>query len=457
VFAVTISTPRTTAAESGIHIAEPEPRLSPGALVAERYRVVSFLGEGGMGAVYRVEHQHMRKAFALKVLHRAFLSRPEIVARFEREARAAGSIDHPNVAAATDFGQLPDGSFFLILEFVGGRSLRHEIAGGALEPDRARRIVSGIVAGVGAAHAKGIVHRDLKPDNVMLVDHDGDPDFVKVLDFGIAKVEPLAPTGAGGVATPLTQMGAVIGTLEYMSPEQALGNPVDARSDLYSIGVIFYELLSGQCPFDGDAVGLLKQHVLGDVPALPTDVAAKLDPRIARIVYKLLAKQPAERFATAAEVGVALSEAAAAPRIVVSPTPRPTKLAVRERVHGAVKAFTAAPRAVRVGALALLLAIAAIGVALHLAGDRDGSTGVVPPAPVAEPPPAAARIVPPGTAIPRAPSALALPRAPAPADSATATPPPPRGGPAGPAPAAPVHRRTGPGGIYIPPPKDWFR
>ena len=250
-----------------------------------------------------------------------------------------------------------------------GRSLRDEVAVGALEPDRATRIVRGIVAGVGAAHAKGIVHRDLKPENVMLVEHDGEPDFVKVLDFGIAKVESLAPAGAEGVATPLTQMGTVIGTLEYMSPEQAIGNPVDARSDLYSIGVIFYELLSGQCPFEGDAIRLLNQHVLAEVPALPTGVATKLNPRIARIVYRLLAKKPEERFATAAELGAALSEVAAPPRIVVSPTPRPTWLSVCRRVRGPVKSFAAAPRGVRVGVIALLLAVAAIGLAFRLAGD----------------------------------------------------------------------------------------
>ncbi len=182
-------------------------RLEIGAIVADRYRVVGFLGEGGMGAVYRVEHQHIRKAYALKVLHRSLMTMPEAVARFEREAVAAGSIDHPNVAAATDFGRLPDGSFFLILEFVPGRSLRDALEGGPLDPLRASKIMRGIVAGVGAAHAKGIVHRDLKPENVMLVAHDGDPDFVKVLDFGIAKVQDAPRTTAEGAAAPLTRAG----------------------------------------------------------------------------------------------------------------------------------------------------------------------------------------------------------------------------------------------------------
>ncbi len=465
-FAVTISTPRATATESGVHVAESEQRLAPGSLVAERYRVEGFLGEGGMGAVYRVEHQHMRKAFALKVLHRCLLNRPEVVARFEREARAAGSIDHPNVAAATDFGRLPDGSFFLILEFVRGRNLRDEIAAGAIEPRRATRIVRGIAAGVGAAHARGVVHRDLKPENIMLVEHDGDPDFVKVLDFGIAKVEPSAQ-GTPGAATPLTRMGAVMGTLEYMSPEQALGNPVDARSDLYSIGVIFYELLSGQCPFEGEAVRVLQQHVLEEVPPFPTELATRLDPRVPGIVSRLLAKQREERFATAAELDAALSEVDARTRIVVSPTP---PLAVRVRLQGAARALSAAPptaRAVAVAFLIAVIALAAIGAALHRAGGGDGSAGAVRRVPTSEPPPAAVRLAPSAAGVLAAPTVpvppsvlpLVLPPAPEPVDSATAPPAPQRGGPAGPVPGptAPAHRRTGPGGIYIPPPRDWFR
>ena len=464
-FAVTTSTPGAAAAESGAQAAESEQRLAPGTLVAERYRVEGFLGEGGMGAVYRVEHQHMRKAFALKVLHRSLLNRPEVVARFEREARAAGSIDHPNVAAATDFGRLPDGSFFLILEFVRGRNLRDEIAAGAIEPHRAARIVRGIAAGVGAAHAKGVIHRDLKPENVMLVEHDGDPDFVKVLDFGIAKIEPSAQGGPEGAAAPLTRMGAVMGTLEYMSPEQAMGNPVDARSDLYSIGVIFYELLSGQCPFEGEAVRVLQQHVLEEVPPLPLELAARLDPRIPGMVSRLLAKQREERFATAAELGAALSEVGAPTRIVVSPPP-PAPLAVRDRLQGAARALAASPRTVRALAIAFLavIALAAIGAALHRAGEGDGSDGPVQRVPTSEAPPAAVRLLAPSaTGVSPAPSVLVppplLPPAPTPAASATAPPTAQRSAAAGSASgaAAPAHRRTGPGGIYIPPPRDWFK
>src|SRR5690606_23569987 len=155
--------------------------IPPGTVVADRYRVERVLGEGGMGVVYAAEHILMRKEVALKVLHAEMCSMPEVVARFEREAIAAAHIDHPNVAAATDFGRLPDGSCYLVLELVRGRSLRDELRDGPLPLVRALHILRGISAGVAAAHAKGIVHRDLKPENVMLVDRDGSSHFVKVL------------------------------------------------------------------------------------------------------------------------------------------------------------------------------------------------------------------------------------------------------------------------------------
>ena len=278
------------------------PRIEPGTVVAKRYRVDGFLGEGAMGAVYRVEDVKTHEPRALKVLHASMSSQREAVARFEREAIAAGKIAHRNVAAATDFGRLPDGSFFLVLEFVAGRSLRAELDDGALEPRRAIRIMQGVVAGVAAAHAKGIVHSDLKPENIMLVNQDGDPDGVKVLDFGIAKVSDVCSAGHGNVARTLTKAGTVIGTPDYMSPEQALGRAVDERSDLYSLGVVLYELLTGSAPFRGGAATLLRQQVMEAPPPLPVDVIEDGDPLLAEMLRKLLAKKPDERFQTAAEL-----------------------------------------------------------------------------------------------------------------------------------------------------------
>src|SRR3984957_3805739 len=269
--------------------------IEPGTVIADRYRIEALLGEGGMGKVYRAEHVHMRKPVAVKVLHGDVSTTPEVVARFEREAVAAGKIAHPNVAAATDFGRLENSSFFLVLEYVAGTDLRARINEGALSPERAVHIVRQITSAVGAAHAAGVVHRDLKPENIMLVEREGDPDFVKVLDFGIAKIDSIgilgdpASTASGpSSAQPLTKMGAVFGTPDYMSPEQALGQPIDARSDLYSIGVIFFELVAGQRPFKGGAVTLMRAHVLDAVPTLPPELVDTLGPQFNLVIQKLL-------------------------------------------------------------------------------------------------------------------------------------------------------------------------
>jgi serine/threonine-protein kinase len=301
-----------TPAASPNEPAEATPTIAPGTLVAGRYRVVSWLGEGAMGSVYRVEDAKTKKPRALKVLHSSMSTLREAVVRFEREAIAAGKIGHPNVAAATDFGRMPDGSFFLLLEFVAGRSLRAELEGGPLDPRRAIRIMQGVVAGVAAAHAKGIVHRDLKPENIMLVEQNGDPDFVKVLDFGIAKVADVTSAGHGNVAQTLTKAGTVIGTPDYMSPEQALGRAVDERSDLYSLGVVLYELLSGEAPFRGGAATLLRQQVMEQPEPLPREVIEDGDPMLVEMVNKLLAKKPDERFQTAAELMTMLDAASSA-------------------------------------------------------------------------------------------------------------------------------------------------
>jgi serine/threonine protein kinase len=277
-----------------------------GEIVAERYKIARLLGEGGMGAVYEVEHTHMRKRFALKVLHADMSRLPEVVARFEREAMAAAHIDHVNVAAATDFGKLPDGSFFLVLEYVEGRSLRRVIDKEApLEPARALHIVRQIALALERAHALGIVHRDLKPENVMLVERPGEPEVAKVLDFGIAKVPlgELLKNGESHAQPVLTQMGMVYGTPEYMAPEQALGQEVDARADLYALGAITFELLAGVRPYEADSkVALLGMHVTAPIPTIaskaPAHVAGRLAPSIEPMVRHLLAKEMVDRTAS---------------------------------------------------------------------------------------------------------------------------------------------------------------
>ena len=253
-----------------------------------------------MGCVYRAAHVHMRKAVALKVLHREMTYMPEVVARFEREAVAVARIEHPNVAAAMDFGSIEDGAFYLVLEYVEGRSLASLLReGGSLAVRRALHVARQIADALAAAHAAGIVHRDLKPDNVMLIERDGDPDFVKVLDFGIAKVR----LEEKEQQTALTQIGSIFGTPQYMAPEQAAGQPVDVRADLYTLGLILYEMLTGKNPFnEEDVIVVLTRQMTVPPPALPPHV----DKPVSDLVLKLLKKAPAERFQTARDLTLAI-------------------------------------------------------------------------------------------------------------------------------------------------------
>jgi hypothetical protein len=319
-----------------------------GSILSGRYHIERLIGEGGMGAVYQAEHTHMRKRLAVKVLHPEMSRMSEVVARFEREAMAAAHIEHPNVAAATDFGKLEDGSFFLVLEYVEGRSLREAIAEGRLELGRALRITRQIASALARAHALGIVHRDLKPENVMLVAREEDPDFVKVLDFGIAKV----PVGAlsGGSKAPgqaLTQLGMVYGTPEYMAPEQALGQDVDARADLYSLGVIAFEMLTGNRPFEHESkVTLLGMHVTAPIPSLAERAPeANVPPEVEAIVTRMLQKEATARFADAKELLDAIDTAsiALAARGRIAEPFLPSSMAGGPRVS-LVDAATSGPR-----------------------------------------------------------------------------------------------------------------
>jgi len=368
-----------------------------GHVLSGRYFIERLIGEGGMGAVYQAEHTHMHKRLAVKVLHPEMSRLPEVVARFEREAMAAAHIDHPNVAAATDFGKLDDGSFFLALEYVEGQGLREAIAAGRLELGRALHIVRQIASALWRAHALGIVHRDLKPENVMLVRRDDDPDFVKVLDFGIAKVPVGSLVGehkASGQA--LTQLGMVYGTPEYMAPEQALGQPVDARADLYALGAMAFEMITGVRPFDHESkVTLLGMHVTAPIPSMREKApAANVPVEIEAIVTRLLAKEAGARFPDAKELIEALDAAAerlaaqgriaeAPPRSIVSgprstnadrsgpqsavaasPAPPPSKLT---SLVGASVGHAGMPARSPNGRKLLLVALATLGAALLVA------------------------------------------------------------------------------------------
>jgi len=345
-----------------------------GTTQAERYQIEELLGQGGMGTVYRAKHVHMKRTVAFKVLHPEIAAVSEVAARFEREAIAVGRIEHKNVAQAMDFGRLPDGSFYLVMEYVKGTSLKELIKRGALEPARALEIARQIADAIKAAHEAGVVHRDLKPDNVMLADRDGAGDHVKVLDFGVAK---LAADEAHGDSA-LTQYGAIVGTLDYMAPEQAGRGVVDHRADLYALGVILYELLAGRPPFSADdAVVLISKHLVEPPPPLPASITEKT----AAIVFDLLAKDPAARIQTAAELVARIDEVRAELGLGATlPPPAPATSEATPIVERA-SSSTGQPRGPKRALAAALLASTAMiagGVVLSAAKRPNQPESVAP-------------------------------------------------------------------------------
>jgi len=313
-----------------------------GTVLGDRYRIGKRLGEGGMGMVYTGEHILMKKQVAIKLLHQDLGLVDDAVKRFEREAQSASRLSHPGIVGVTDFGRTENGVLYLVMEYVAGRALADVIRGRAVPLERALHLTRLILRGLAHAHDAGIVHRDLKPANIMVIERPGASDTVKILDFGIAKMTD--PADNQEVA--LTRGGMIFGTPSYMSPEQAAGDTVDARSDLYSCGVILFEMLTGRKPFIADdLVKLMAMQVTAPPPRF-SEVAPQLriPAAVEAAVMRALAKSRDERFASALEFLDALDAAE---------TPAPVSLPVGQLTTQFTTTFKMLSVRVRQGAMGI--------------------------------------------------------------------------------------------------------
>jgi serine/threonine-protein kinase len=365
-------------------VAEPHPDALIGQVLANRYLIESRLGEGAMGAVYKAKHVKVGRAFAVKVLHKHLLEDPKLVKRFEREAELAGRLRHPNVIGVVDVGDLPDGTRYMVMEFAAGPDLATVMSEAPMPAPRIVHLTRQLLEGLYHAHEQGLIHRDFKPENVIIERDAHGAEVPRIVDFGIA----ILREGGDSTEGPgrLTTNGLVLGTPHFMAPEQAIADPIDHRIDLFALGIILYEMLSGRLPFDGSGAEVARANLLLEpppirerVPLLEVDplleayarrlMAKKRDqrPANAKVARELLDLVERDRKAAAAALGVAL-EAARPPRETQDSAPQRRAASGNDTFPPPVSAVDAEPIGPRTDRRARWPIVAIAVVALGGAG-----------------------------------------------------------------------------------------
>ncbi|MBL8716656.1 MAG: serine/threonine protein kinase [Myxococcales bacterium] len=353
--------------------------VAVGAVLGGRYRIVRLIGRGGMGSVYEAVQIDLERPVAVKVLNPELARDAEGIRRFHREAKAAASLAHPSIVQVTDFRAVPAPAY-LVMDLLRGESLAGRIRDrGRLPADRVAHIGMQVLDALEVAHDMGIVHRDIKPDNVFLTQAAGSEDVVKVLDFGVAKLMLPETRDPALASTALTALGAVVGTPEYMAPEQARGREVDRRTDLYALGASLYHALSGRVPFSAPSVNALLFAIVEDAPLSLSSLRGDLDPGLVAVIDRAMRKRPEDRYPSAAEFREALHpfvpQPYSAPRSASAKT-TPTSQPATTTGAVATRAAASPPRRTGVLPLVALLAVGA-AVAVVLVVRRPPPT--VPP------------------------------------------------------------------------------
>ncbi|MDD5309339.1 MAG: protein kinase [Deltaproteobacteria bacterium] len=364
-----------------------------GSVLDGKYELIRLLGEGGMGAVYEARHLLIGRRLAVKFLHVQYASNQEVITRFQREAQAASKIQHEHIIEVTDMGTAPDRTPYIVMEYLEGRDIKQLLEEtGPLPPQRASHIMLQALSGLHAAHEVEIIHRDMKPENIYIISKSGNPDYVKLLDFGISKFRSLEGEGVKG----LTQTGTVLGTPYYMSPEQARGDQnISNRSDIYAMGVILYQMLSGRLPFDAPNYNALLIKILTEEPPDLLEFNPDLPAEMVEVVRCAMSRDADQRFQSCVEFQQALRPFAPGSfgtmdqhLTMASRTAIQAALSKTQTPLETVQRGDEKPRANRKIAVAAAASVAVVGVvlaALFAAGAFVGKAPRPEPVPVAAP------------------------------------------------------------------------